>query len=967
MPRVVLSEEEPVLAKGNSVQPLFTDLVADRSAVANVARFNQHLASAIEEADKFIFVEIYGFERADIVDHLVAKAAAGVKVFLTVDPAEDDDEYEEAKAETLKRLYHRIASEPAAQQNFQIGFLPLLAEQSDQSGRVTRFAQIDHHKVFVADDGRGGLVEISGGINYGTHSNQNYDVAVRIAGPAALIQLRFLLKLHESALGPDGRALRVDETTRRWIVSATPVPVVASVDVTIGRTARVSVVDGGEEKEVVTSSYEQVVRQTLAGAQEEILIACFAFTDIEFMKTDNFIAETLRERKESGVSVRVVVDALTIDGRAINESTVYRLVRYGLDVRYYEPISAGDYIPESKNQTKLHSKLAIVDGKSVLVGSANWSNNGFRFNMEAGKRIDSESCAREVRSVFFKELWKVSKSVSVPELMPFAERRLLLSAQPNLDAPLLDPETTYVTFDLETTGFATWTDRIIQIAAVAGNYDLVSGKAQDGWFNEIAVFDELVNPGTGLGGTDLEIPPDVVELTGILPSDLADRDTIDVVLRRLVAWLSNLPRPIVLVGHNVGFDYRLLQASLLRVDAGGWVIDQALVDTLSLSRNAVYVEPEFSARGSHQLQQVMRRLDLPLPDENEWHDAKTDVRATAKVLGGLVQLGQKRGLKLRKLSDLDAFDAFVQPSPASLDAIPVLLERPSPFETNLVNELLESSEELRRLEYRAKAVHRALLVSEELIKSSILVENPEANDTSEFTIRDGGEEIRVIATGYEWTTGGEDLAQRVFDEFSELDSFLNPAKPSISLLDRLRPLNRQRWAELSSTFVELREADAPSVKLRPRSRRWEMEADEALWLSTLFATDEIAIHTTISIYKLLSRRELELSGAIRSLDTSRFEKAKNDLIAYREGAGEDLRIWNDTGDSALVSRSKFRRLKAERSEHLLNMLAESGVSVNEPVTVDAVLEVVKARPSVIAEIVDELGSAIRPRLRLDAL
>lgn len=118
----------------------------------------------------------------------------------------------------------------------------------------------------------------------------------------------------------------------------------------------------------------------------------------------------------------------------------------------------------------------------------------------------------------------------------------------------------YVVFDLETTGFDPYTDKIIEIGAL---------KYQDN--NLVAKFSELVNPQTF-------IPEKITQITGISDNDVKSARTIEEVLPDFLNFIEDYP----LVAHNNSFDVKFLLANLQaqKLDC----ISNKTIDTLSLSR-----------------------------------------------------------------------------------------------------------------------------------------------------------------------------------------------------------------------------------------------------------------------------------------------------------------------------------------------------------------------------------------------
>src|SRR5437763_7020213 len=104
-------------------------------------------------------------------------------------------------------------------------------------------------------------------------------------------------------------------------------------------------------------------------------------------------------------------------------------------------------------------------------------------------------------------------------------------------------ETTFVVFDLETTGGSAEADAITEIGAVKVRGGEVLGE-----------FATLVDPGRG-------IPPPVVALTGITEAMVRTAPLLSAVLPAFLEFASGA----VLVAHNAGFDVGFLRAAAQRL------------------------------------------------------------------------------------------------------------------------------------------------------------------------------------------------------------------------------------------------------------------------------------------------------------------------------------------------------------------------------------------------------------------
>lgn len=167
------------------------------------------------------------------------------------------------------------------------------------------------------------------------------------------------------------------------------------------------------------------------------------------------------------------------------------------------------------------------------------------------------------------------------------------------DASLLD--TTYVVFDLETTGFnATGGDSIIEIGAV---------KIHQG--NIIDRFDELINPGRPL-------PHTITEVTNITDAMLQGKDNEENATKRFIEWMQDAP----VVAHNAKFDISFLVAAYNKYNLGEF--KNTVIDTLKLSQT---LDNNYAR---HSLSALVKRYDVPW-DESAHHRGDYDAEGTALV------------------------------------------------------------------------------------------------------------------------------------------------------------------------------------------------------------------------------------------------------------------------------------------------------------------------------------------------
>lgn len=96
----------------------------------------------------------------------------------------------------------------------------------------------------------------------------------------------------------------------------------------------------------------------------------------------------------------------------------------------------------------------------------------------------------------------------------------------------------YIALDLETTGFDSEKDQVLEIAAIKFQGNQILEK-----------FETLINP-------EVEIPAMVSHITGINQETVKDAPTFDQISKNLRNFLGNFP----IVGHNIDFDLTFLEA-----------------------------------------------------------------------------------------------------------------------------------------------------------------------------------------------------------------------------------------------------------------------------------------------------------------------------------------------------------------------------------------------------------------------
>lgn len=159
----------------------------------------------------------------------------------------------------------------------------------------------------------------------------------------------------------------------------------------------------------------------------------------------------------------------------------------------------------------------------------------------------------------------------------------------------------YIVIDLETTGLHFDNDQIIEVGAVRWD-----GK-------ETADFHELINIQQPLSAV-------IKQLTGITDEMLTSGKELPVVLQELTTFIGEYP----IVGYNVGFDIKFLNASLNK--CGMNIIDNEVVDLLKI------VKKEQMFQENYKLETTLKSYGInePVP-HRALEDAKLAFRLSRKV------------------------------------------------------------------------------------------------------------------------------------------------------------------------------------------------------------------------------------------------------------------------------------------------------------------------------------------------
>ena len=188
-------------------------------------------------------------------------------------------------------------------------------------------------------------------------------------------------------------------------------------------------------------------------------------------------------------------------------------------------------------------------------------------------------------------------------------------------------DSTFVVFDIETTGFSAVNDRIIEIGAV---------KVENGMITE--KFSEFVNP-------ERPIPFEIEKLTSINDRMVEDAPNISVILPKFMDFCGSS----VLVAHNADFDTGFIRHNC---EVLGLTYDYTYVDTLGIARSFL------EGLKNYKLDTVVEAMGCTLANH---HRAVDDAGATADVFVRFLERFKKKNI--RDLDELNTYSAM------SVDAI----------------------------------------------------------------------------------------------------------------------------------------------------------------------------------------------------------------------------------------------------------------------------------------------------------
>ena len=361
-----------------------------------------------------------------------------------------------------------------------------------------------------------------------------------------------------------------------------------------------------------------------------------------------------------------------------------------------EKIEREDNAAEKRIELHLHTNMSTLDALSPaedLIGRAiKWGHPAIA--------ITDHGVLQSFPAAFKAAKGKI-------KLIPGCEGYLIDEPVIVRDASHRPFDEPIIVLDFETTGLNTGTCRAIEIGAVR----LVRGAIED----SLSI---LINP-------HVPIPPKVSELTGITDNMLADKESAETVIPKLMEFIGDAP----IAAHNAAFDSAVLQAELRRL---GLTWQGPVLDTLAFARK---LYPDMK---THKLGTLCKRLGVSLKNA---HRAVHDATATAHCLARMYDECKENGMHY-----LDELDEQLKGGAIGESYHIILLAK---SQTGLVN--LNRLVSISHLDYFRRRPHMPRSMIQKYREGLILGSACEAGELFRAVLRqDPWDKLKEMASFYDY-------------------------------------------------------------------------------------------------------------------------------------------------------------------------------------------------------------------------
>ncbi len=313
-----------------------------------------------------------------------------------------------------------------------------------------------------------------------------------------------------------------------------------------------------------------------------------------------------RDREDASQLARVKKGMwVRVQGSVQNDTFVRDLVMIANDINEISGKQRKDTAPEDEKRVELHlhspmSQMDAVTSVSALVTqAAKWGHKAIAITDHAVAQSFPEAYSAGKKNNI-KILYGVEANL-VDDGVPIAYN----TADLNLE------ESTYVVFDVETTGLSAIYDTIIELAAV---------KMKNGEI--IDRFESFANPHHKLSST-------TINLTGITDDLVENAPEVSEVLTKFKDWSGDS----IFVAHNASFDMGFLNMGYKKLGFGK--ASNPVIDTLELAR---FLYPDLK---NHRLNNLAKKFDVELVQH---HRAIYDAETTGHLLMKMLKDANEKGI-----------------------------------------------------------------------------------------------------------------------------------------------------------------------------------------------------------------------------------------------------------------------------------------------------------------------------------
>ena len=318
-------------------------------------------------------------------------------------------------------------------------------------------------------------------------------------------------------------------------------------------------------------------------------------------------------------------DTILVGGRSYYDEFEKEIVILPKVINSIETVKVVDNAPEKRIELHLHTSMSAMDGMN---SAEDLINRALEFGHKAVAITDhgvvqaypdAMNIVKKIRksNPDFKVIYGI-EDYFVDDCEDF-----------NSNMNDIGIDTSFVCFDLETTGFSAATERIIEIGAVR----IEDGKVTD----EFCTF---VNPGK-------HIPSKITDLTGISDDMVSNAPNEYNAISKFVKYCGDSN---VLIAHNAPFDVSFLNAALKRCEIN---FEFKSIDTVPLCRSSIKVIKNYK------LSTVAQYFKLP---EFEHHRASDDARTLALIF--LKLLGEHKDSVKMNLGDIFSSSSDIKKKPS---------------------------------------------------------------------------------------------------------------------------------------------------------------------------------------------------------------------------------------------------------------------------------------------------------------